>query len=127
MAATSKPLRVLLVEDSERDAALLKLQLRRGGYQAEVHRVDTRPGLDAALAASRWDLVVSDFNLPGFDAFAALQAVRASGHAIPFVVMSGEFHPTALERIKAASIRYVYKDQLAALIAIIDETMREGA
>lgn len=38
----AKPLRVLLVEDSERDAASLELYLRRGGYDADVHRVDTR-------------------------------------------------------------------------------------
>jgi CheY-like chemotaxis protein len=120
-----KPLRVLLVEDSERDAALLKLYLRRGGYDAAVHRVDTRSELDGQLQSGQWDLVISDFNLPGFDAFAAMQAVKDSGLQIPFVVISGEFHPAALERITAAGIRYVYKDDMPGVLAIIDDCMRE--
>ena len=37
----SKPLRVLLVEDSERDAALLLLYLRQGGYEPTIRRVQT--------------------------------------------------------------------------------------
>ena len=121
----AKPLRVLLVEDSERDAALLKLFLRRGGYDAYVHRVDMRQELDVQLQAGPWDIVVSDFNLPGFDAFATRKAVQESGHDIPFVVLSGDFHPSVIEEMNAAGIRYVYKDQMPRLIAIIDDSMRE--
>jgi CheY-like chemotaxis protein len=121
----AKPLRVLLVEDSERDAALLKLYLRRGGYDAGVHRVDTRLELESQLRSGQWDMVISDFNLPGFDAFAAMQAVKESGRAIPFVVISGDFHPAAVERLTAAGIRYVYKDDMPAVLAIIDDCVRE--
>lgn len=123
----AKPLRVLLVEDSERDAALLKLYLRRGGYDADVHRVETRVELQARLQAGPWDIVVSDFNLPGFDAFAAMKEVKESGRDIPFVVLSGDFSPTAIEAITAAGIRYVYKDDMPGVIAVIDQSVRERA
>lgn len=122
----AKPLRVLLVEDSERDAALLKLYLRRGGYDAHVQRVDTRPELHAQLQAGPWDIVVSDFNLPGFDAFAAVKAVKESGGDIPFVVLSGDYSLTAIEGITGAGIRYAYKDDMPGILAIIDESTRNG-
>jgi CheY-like chemotaxis protein len=122
-----KPLRVLLVEDSERDAALLRLYLRRGGYEAVVQRVDTRAELYAQLQGGPWDLVVSDFNLPGFDAFAVLEAVRESGRAVPVVVLSGDYTPAAIGGITAAGVRYAYKGDMAGIMAIIDEYTRKGA
>jgi CheY-like chemotaxis protein len=123
----AKPLRVLLVEDSERDAALLKLYLRRGGYDAQVHRVDTPAELNAQLQAGPWDIVVSDFNLPGFDAFAAVKAVRESGGDIPFVVLSGDYSPPAIDGLTVAGIRYAYKDDMAGILAIIDDSTRKEA
>jgi CheY-like chemotaxis protein len=121
----AKPLRVLLVEDSERDAALFKLYLRRGGYDADVHRVETRAELAAQLQAGPWDIVVSDFNLPGFNAFAARDVLLESGLDLPFVVLSADFSPTMTEQITAAGIRYVCKYEMRKVVAVIDETMRE--
>lgn len=123
----SRPLRLLLVEDSERDAALLKLHLRRGGYDAYVERVDTRAALDAQLREGQWDVVVSDFNLPGFDAFATGTAVQESGRDIPFIVLSGDFSPGVIEGLDAAGIRYVGKYEMGKLVPIIDDCLRERA
>ena len=121
----AKPLRVLLVEDSERDAALLNLYLRRGGYEADVHRVDTRAELDAQLRTGKWDVVVSDFNLPGFDAFATMKAVQESGHDIPFVVLSADYSPAVTERLVAAGILHVCKYEIRKILPIIDDYMRD--
>lgn len=121
----AKPLRVLLVEDSERDAALFKLYLRRGGYDADVHRVETRAELAAQLQAGPWDIVVSDFNLPGFDAFAARDVLLESGHDLPFIVLSADFSPTMTERLAADGIRYVCKYEMRKVVEVIDETVRE--
>jgi CheY-like chemotaxis protein len=122
-----KPLKLLLIEDSERDAALIKLHLRRGGYDADVHRVDTRAELDAQLRAGRWDVVVSDFNLPGFDAFEARKLVQESGQDIPFIVLSGDFSLSVIERLDAAGIRYVPKYEIGKLVPSIDDCLRERA
>ena len=61
-------LRVLLVEDSEDDAALLVRELRRGGYDARVLRVETPEAMNAALDAEDWDIVLADYVLPRFSA-----------------------------------------------------------
>lgn len=121
----TKPLKVLLVEDSERDTALLKLTLRRAGYTADVYRVETRADLGAQLQDAPWDIVISDFNLPGFDAFAARKIVQESGRDIPFIVLSGDFSPDVMEAMVAAGIRYVGKYEIGKLVPIIDECMRE--
>ena len=121
----AKPLRVLLVEDSERDAALLRLYLRRGGYDADVHQVDTRAAVAAQLQAGPWDVVVSDFNLPGFDAFAVRDVMQESGRDFPFIVLSADFSPTMSEQLAAAGIRYVCKYEIRNIVPIIDDYMRD--
>ena len=61
-----KPLRLLLVEDSENDAALLIEYLRHGGYEPEYIRVDSAKALSEALDRSDWDLIIADYTMPGF-------------------------------------------------------------
>jgi CheY-like chemotaxis protein len=120
----AKPLRVLLAEDSERDEALLKLYLRRGGYDVELQRVDTLAALDAQLRAGAWDVAISDFNLPGFDAFAARKAVLQSGREIPFLVLSGDYSPALRETLDAEGIRYLTKSEIRNIVPVIDELLR---
>ncbi|HEX5683557.1 MAG TPA: sensor histidine kinase, partial [Ideonella sp.] len=61
----SRSLRVLHIEDSELDHELAMAHLRRGGAQVEAVRVDSELGFRAALR-ERWDVILSDFNIPGF-------------------------------------------------------------
>src|SRR6185436_16943665 len=97
-----KPLRVLLIEDSERDAALLKLYLKRGGYDATVERIETAEDMTAKLAGGDWDVIVSDVNLPRFGARAALDVVQASGKKVPVIVVSGEVDPAVIDDLLRA-------------------------
>ena len=83
MAAT--PLRLLLVEDSEDDAALVLLELRRAGFVPVAMRVETAEAMNAALRAGPWDLILADYNLPTFSGLAALDLYLESGLDIPFL------------------------------------------
>jgi DNA-binding response OmpR family regulator len=121
----AKPLKVLMVEDSERDAALLRLYLRRAGFDAEVRRVDTEPELATQLQETAWDIVISDFNLPGFNAFGSMKLVRESGREVPVVVLSGELSPTVIEGIVAAGSRYVSKFEMREIVPIIESHMQD--
>ncbi|HRD86380.1 MAG TPA: response regulator, partial [Rubrivivax sp.] len=89
MEPPTRPLRLLHLEDSEPDHALVVAQLERSGLRVQVHRVETRDEFEAALAGS-WDAVLSDFSLPGFGGLEALEMVVASGRGLPFVLVSGE-------------------------------------
>lgn len=48
-------MRVLLVEDSETDAALLERELRRSGFEPQVGRVDTSEAFDRIVEQDRWE------------------------------------------------------------------------
>ena len=67
--------RVLIVEDNEGDAKLVAHELARGGLTVSHERVDTAEAMRDALRRERWDVIISDWALPGVD---ARQAVRAA-------------------------------------------------
>jgi response regulator RpfG family c-di-GMP phosphodiesterase len=89
VSAEAKVLRVLLVEDREDDALLVVRLLQREGYAVRWRRVDGRDALREALEGEPWDVVLCDFRMPGFDAYGALEVVRAHDPDMPFVVVSG--------------------------------------
>src|SRR5258707_14378778 len=72
----TKPLRLLLIEDSERDAAHVMLELRRSGWAPAPRRVETHEEMIAALDDGAWDAIVCDFHLPRFSAPEALAVVK---------------------------------------------------
>jgi CheY-like chemotaxis protein len=84
-----KPLRLLLVEDSENDATLLLEYLKQGGYEPECVRVDNAKALTDALEKHDWDLVIADYTMPGFSGTSALTMVRDRGLEVPFIFVSG--------------------------------------
>jgi PAS domain S-box-containing protein len=123
----SRPLRVLVVEDSENDALLLLRELRRGGYEPEYERVQTPEAMEEALAASDWDLVISDYRLPRFGAPEALTLFRESGLEAPFVVVSGKLgEEAAVEVMKAGADDFLTKDNLARLCATVERGLAEA-
>ena len=85
----SKPLRILIVEDSDIDTELLLRELRRGNYQPTFERVETAAAMTGALEQKSWDLVVADFSMPHFNALAALEVAKAKGPDLPFIIVSG--------------------------------------
>src|SRR6266404_2680796 len=106
----SPPLRVLLIEDSEDDAALLLLELRRGGYDTTHERVDTPAALSAALDTQKWDLVISDHSMPYFSGGEALQLLRQKDPEVPFVFVSGTMgEEAAVAALKNGAQDYLMK------------------
>lgn len=121
----AKPLRILLVEDSERDAALLLLYLRRGGYDPTIVRVQTALEMKVQLESEKWDLVISDFNLPGFNAYASLKVLQDSGRRIPFIVLSGEIAQKIIDGvIEAGATEYLFKYEMRQIVPAIERAMQ---
>src|SRR5215510_5402586 len=85
----NRQLRVLLVEDSDNDAALLEIALQRAGFKLECERAETADGLAAALDTQTWDVVIADSVMPGFDGLSALALVKQRGLDLPFIIVSG--------------------------------------
>ncbi|MGB2981696.1 MAG: PAS domain S-box protein [Candidatus Zixiibacteriota bacterium] len=123
----SKPLRVLIVEDSEDDAALLERELRRGGYEPTTKRVETAKAMSAELKRQEWDIVISDYVLPSFSGPEALNLLKEAGLDLPFIVISGKIgEDTAVEAMKAGAHDYIMKDRLTRLIPTIQRELKEA-
>jgi PAS domain S-box-containing protein/putative nucleotidyltransferase with HDIG domain len=121
------PLRVLVVEDSEDDAALVVRELRRGGYEPVVTRVDTADAMNAALDHQTWDVILADYMMPQFSAPAALKLVQDRGLDVPFIVVSGTIgEGTAVEAMKAGAHDYFPKHNLTRLVAALQRELREA-
>ncbi len=126
--AEGKSLRLLLVEDSEDDAALVLRQLVRAGYDPICTRVMTQDGFKAALQADSWDVIVSDHTLPGYGGLTALADLGASGRDIPFILISGSVgEAIAVTAMKAGAQAYVLKGDLTRLPAAVEREVREAA
>jgi PAS domain S-box-containing protein len=123
----SRPLRVLIVEDSEDDARLLADALRRGGYPPTWRRVETAPAMTDALTGEPWDLVIADYRLPAFSGPAALALVKESGIDVPFIVVSGTIGEVeAVTALKAGAHDFLLKDNLARLVPAVERELREA-
>ena len=119
-------LNVLIVEDSEDDALLVVNALRRGGYDPRWERVDSSEGMREALTRRSWDLVISDYLMPRFDGFAALDSFKASGQDAPFIIVSGNIgEDIAVDAMRAGAHDYIMKDNLKRLVPAVDRELRE--
>jgi len=123
----AKPLRVLIVEDSEDDALLVIRELKRGGNDVTFKRVETAEAMTAALVKQAWDIIISDYRLPHFSAPESLELLHQSCLDLPFIVISGTIgEETAVEMMKAGAHDYLMKDNLTRLVPAIERELREA-
>jgi two-component system cell cycle sensor histidine kinase/response regulator CckA len=124
---TRKALRVLLVEDCPRDAELIAWELRRAGYDLTLTTVSKAADLTAALQ-QRWDLILSDYKLPGFSAVDALRIMHEHGGDLPFIIVSGSVgEEQAVEAMREGAHDYVMKGNMTRLTAVIERELRDYA
>jgi signal transduction histidine kinase len=113
-----KTLRLLHLEDSEADHILTLAHLNRGGLSVDAVRIDSEAEFLAALdPAEHWDVIVSDYNLPGFSGLVALDLLKASNRPIPFILVSGEIgEETAVAAMRNGAHDYLLKNNLSRLV-----------
>ncbi len=123
----SESLTVLMVEDSEDDALLVLRELRCADFNLTWERVQTAADLCVALASRHWDVIISDYRLPGFNAPAALEIVKQSPIDFPFIVVSGTIgEAAAVAMMKAGAHDYLMKDNLTRLPEAVRREVREA-
>lgn len=117
-------LRILHLEDADLDHALILAYLDRGGLHAQVQRVADEAGLRAALAQGPWDIVLSDYNVPGFSGLKALDIVRALPDAPPFILVSGEIgEDVAVAAMRNGAADYLLKANLNRLAPAVEQAL----
>jgi CheY-like chemotaxis protein len=127
MQTAPHPIRLLHLEDSEPDHALAMAYLRRSGMELDARRIETRGEFAAALA-KHWDVVLSDYHLPGFSGVEALQLLRermaAGGRPVPFILVSGQIgEDTAVEAMRNGAADYLLKANLARLAPAVEHAI----
>ncbi len=123
-----RKLRVLLVEDSPDDAFLLERELTRLGYDFALDRVETAPAMARALEGGAYDIVISDYSLPEFNAPAALAVLQGVEIDLPFVIVSGTVgEETAISSLKAGAADFIVKGSFARLGPAIERELAEAA
>ncbi len=123
----AKPLNILIVEDSEDDALLLLVELRKSGYEPEFERVETRVAMQEALKRRPWDVIISDYVMPKFSGVDALSVLKESGLDLPFIIVSGNIgEDIAVEAMRAGAHDYILKGNLTRLVAAVERELREA-
>ena len=126
-ASPTKGFRLLHLEDAEPDHALAMAHLRRSGMVFEALRIETPQAFLAALDEP-WDLVLSDYHLPGFTGLDALQMLREHsarhGRLLPFILVSGQIgEDTAVQAMRDGASDYLLKHNLARLAPAVEHAI----
>jgi anti-sigma regulatory factor (Ser/Thr protein kinase)/CheY-like chemotaxis protein len=120
-------LRALIIEDSPDDLMLVQRELRRGGFDLVFEQVETALDMSLALDGQDWDVILCDFELPGFGAAQALALLQATGKDIPFLIVSGTIgEETAVEMMRAGAADFLIKGRLGRLVPAIRRELQEA-
>jgi response regulator RpfG family c-di-GMP phosphodiesterase len=126
MNKIDKPLRVLMVEDSEDDEILIIKEIKKNGFDLFYERVETAAAMKSALQDKQWDVILCDFNLPQFNAPAAIAVLREENIDIPLIVLSGTVEDDAMADCMRVGARdYIVKGNLSRLGRIIARELQD--
>ena len=123
----TRHLRILHLEDDTADSELIGSLLRTAGLDCELERVDTRAAFEASLASGAFQIILSDYSLPGFDGQAALGLARSLKPELPFLFVSGTIgEELAIESLKEGATDFVLKDRLQRLASAVRRALAEA-
>jgi PAS domain S-box-containing protein len=119
--------RLLICEDSDDDAVLIAAQLKRGGLQVDYERADSARAVAEALRQRPPDIVISDYNMPGFGAEDALRLLRESGLDVPFILVSGRIgEESAVALMRTGANDFILKNQMARLVPVVRRELEQA-
>jgi two-component system sensor histidine kinase UhpB len=122
-----KTLDILMLEDVDSDAELVKFELRKAGVDFSIRRVDNREEFLQELKTRLPDVILGDFNLPTFSGLAALKLSRKICPDVPFIFVSGAIgEEVAVDTLKEGATDYVLKQRLARLGAAVERALEDA-
>jgi two-component system, cell cycle sensor histidine kinase and response regulator CckA len=124
---TDQPLRILHLEDNPTDSFLVARTLRAEGLLVEFVHARSRLEYEAALERPYFDLILSDYTIPGYTGMAALKAAQDKHPLTPFIFLSGTIgEQTAVESLKCGAVDYVLKSDSGRLTPSVRRALREA-
>ena len=104
-AAHAQPVRILVVDDHPANRALVQAQMNTLGYQADV-AADGAQALQL-IAQARYDMVLTDLNMPGMDGYTLARLLRSQGMRLPIIAVTASASVTEHERCAEAGMNAV--------------------
>ena len=95
---------ILYIDDDEAQVFLIKRTLERWGYKVSAY-IEQREALAVLLAGEPFDLVVTDFNMPGITGLEVARLIRDARPELPVVVVSGYITDDLRAQAAAAGVR----------------------
>lgn len=99
---------ILIVEDDEFSRDLARLLLEKAGYEVTT----ASDGVDgvALLEKTRYDLILSDLQMPNLDGFKLLQVTRLKGIATPVVFLTAQNEKeTEVQALELGAADFIHK------------------
>lgn len=119
-------IRVLQVEDNQRDAELVLAELDGDGIAYEAQLVDNEPGFVAALHEFKPHIVLSDLSMPGFSGRHALELLRQQDEDLPFIFVSSTLgEEAAIDALRNGATDYILKENPARLASAVRRALAE--
>jgi PAS domain S-box-containing protein len=120
-------IRVLHLEDSARDAEMVRHKLEFGGLYCEILLVQGKEDFEGALARQSFDLIISDYNMPGYDGLTALKQAQAMQPDVPVILISGTVvEEEAVKCLHVGATDYLLKQRLDRLVPAVQRAIREA-
>jgi two-component system cell cycle sensor histidine kinase/response regulator CckA len=122
-----EPVRVLMAEDDNNDAELVRRELRRLSVAPIIEQVRSESAFIAALDSFRPDIILCDHNMPGFGGQQALALVKRLRPDVPFILVTGSLdEETAVNYLKAGAADYILKDRIVRLVPALQEALERA-
>lgn len=118
------PINILLLEDNLFDAELISLEIEQSNIPHHITRVETQAEFLEAIRHNRYDVILSDYNLPDFDGMTALQFTHEISPETPLIIVTGSLsEETAADSIRRGAWDYVVKQRLFRLNGSIQNAL----
>jgi PAS domain S-box-containing protein len=122
-----RPLRVLHLEDSPRDAEVVREKINVEGVSCDIRLVNNKDSFEAALTQEPFDLIISDYNLPGYDGVTALKHAQLARPDVPVILISGTVgEEEAVKCLHIGATDYLLKDRLDRLVPAMQRAIQEA-
>jgi DNA-binding NtrC family response regulator len=120
-------LKILILEDNQSDADLVRRELKKNGFNFTSEIVQTRESFENALENFSPDIILSDYSLPAFDGVTAFNIKQNKLPDVPFIIVSGTIgEERSIELIKNGITDYALKDKLFSLTPKISRALRDA-
>jgi two-component system, NarL family, sensor histidine kinase UhpB len=123
-ANEQRVVRILHLEDSRVDHALVKFALQRSQLPNDITLVDSLEDFRRELQQGQHDIVLADYHLPGFTGIDAWEVARELQIEIPFVILSGAIGETAaVDAMHRGVSDYLLKDSMHRLSHVVQRAL----